>query len=96
MKYLYKYVKADIIANNWYVIGVELFDAGEQVVLDTIKKSHPSDPDNCTVEMLRLWLERNPKASWNQLLGVFREPHIQLNTLATKIEGMLCKGTLFT
>ena len=71
---------------------MELFDAGDDVVLDMIKKNH-DNADKCTAEMLKLWLARKPKASWNHLLGVFRQPHIQLNTLATKIEGMLYKGT---
>ena len=71
---------------------MELFDAGDDVVLDTIKENHHDKADKCAAEMLRLWLDRTPKASWNHLLEVFRQPHIQMNALATKIEGMLCKG----
>ena len=70
-----------------------MFDAGDEVVLDTIKKNCHDDADECTAQMLKRWLDGNSEASWNHLLGVFREPNIQLNTLAMKIEGMLCKGT---
>ena len=92
IKYLYRHVKTDI-ANDWYDIGVELFDVGDEAVLNTIKKSYPGDPNRCAAEMLQLWLARKSEASWNQLLETLREPHIKLNALATKIEGMLSKGT---
>ena len=92
LKYLYKYIKIDI-ANDWYEIGVELFDAEDVPVLNTIKKNHPEDANKCAAEMLQLWLDRKPEASWNQLLETLREPHIKLNTLAAKIEEMLSKGT---
>ena len=93
LKYLYKYVKADIANNDWYEIGVELLDAGDEAVLDTIKDNHSGDANKCASEMLRLWLARKSEASWNQLLKALREPNIKLNTLATKIEKMLLKGT---
>ena len=91
LKYLYNYVK-NIISDKCYVVRVEFFDAKDEVVLDTIKENHPNNADKCTAEMFKLWLTRKRKASWNQLLEVFREPHIQLNTLATNIEEMLYKG----
>ena len=72
---------------------MELFDAGDDVVLDTIKENNHDNTDKCTAEMLKLWLARKPQASWNHLLEVFRQPHIQMNSLATKIEEMLYKGT---
>ena len=92
LRYLYKYVKADI-ANDWFEIGVELFDVGDEAVLKTIKKNFPGDANKCASEMLQLWLDRKPEASWNQLLEALKEPNIKLNTLATKIEKMLSNGT---
>ena len=92
LKYLYKYVKPDI-GNNWYEIGVELFDVGDEAVLNTIQENHPKDANRCAAEMLKLWLARKPEASWDQLLETLREPGIKLNPLATKIEEMLSKGT---
>ena len=67
LKYLYKHVKAGI-TNHWYEIGVELLDPGDEIVLDTISRNHPGDVDKCTAEMLKLWRERKPEASWNLLL----------------------------
>ena len=94
LKYLYKHVKVDI-TSNWYEIGVELFDLGDEGVLDAISNNHPGDVDKCTAEMLRLWLARKPEATWNVLLMVLKEPHIKLNALASTINAMLLKG-MFT
>lgn len=91
LKYLYKYVKVNI-AVKWYDIGVELFDVEDEPVLNIIRADHPGDSDKCAAEMLRLWLEKNSDATWNQLIQTFREPNIKLETLALKIEGLLSKG----
>ena len=88
LKYLYRYVKTNITA-KWYDIGVELFDVEDESVLDTIKINYPGDSEKCAGEMLRLWLEKKPDATWNQLIQTFREPNIKLVTLASKIESLL-------
>ena len=93
LKYLYKYVKADI-APYWYDIGVALLDPGDEIFLDTIDKDHSGKSNKCAAEMFRLWLARKPKASWGQLLKAFREPNVGLNALAATVEKMLCKGML--
>ena len=91
LKYLNKYIKADI-ATEWHDIGVELLDVEDEPVLNVIKNNYPGDVNKCTAEMLQLWLARKPEASWNQLIEVFREPNIKLNSLAVKIDKMLSKG----
>ena len=91
LKYLNKYVKADI-APHWHDIGVALLDPGDEKFLDRINNDHPGNSDKCTAEMFRLWLARKPKASWGQLLKAFREPNIKLNALAATVEKMLCRG----
>ena len=91
LKYLYRYVKADIV-NKWYEIGVALFDVGDEAVLDTLQENYPKDADKCAAEMLKLWRARKLEASWDQLLKTLREPNIKLNALATNIEEMLSKG----
>ena len=91
LKYLYTHVRGNI-ANDWYDIGVALFDPGDEVVLDTINKNHPGDAEKCAAEMLKLWLSRKPEASWDLLLEALKEPNIKLNALAVKIEKMLTKG----
>jgi len=40
-------------------------------------------------EMLELWVEKKPKATWNQLIEALRMPGIELNAVADKIEEML-------
>ena len=90
-KYLNKYVRTEIAA-KWHDIGVDLLDVNDEIVLNTLKLNFPTDVDKCTAEMLQLWLARQPNASWDQLLETLREPNINLNALATKIEGMLSKG----
>ena len=92
LKYLYKHVIVGI-TNKWYEIGVELLDPGDEIVLDAINRNHPGDVDKCAAEMLKLWRERKSEASWNVLLTALREPHIQLNTLASTINALLLKGT---
>ena len=94
LKYLYKHVKVGI-TSNWYQIGVELFDPGDEGALDVISNNHPGDVDKCTAEMLKLWLARKPEATWNVLLMALKEPHIKFNTLASTINGLLLKG-MFT
>ena len=91
LKYLNRYVKADI-ATKWHDIGVELLDVEDETVLSIIKDNFRGDVDKCTAEMLQLWLARKPEASWNYLIEVLQVPNIKLNALATKLEGMLCKG----
>ena len=91
MKYLNRYVRADIV-HKWYDLGLELLDVEDEVVLYVIHNNHPGDHDKCAIEMLRSWLERKPNASWGQLLEAFRHPNIELNALAVRIEEMLSEG----
>ena len=92
LKYLYKYVRADI-ATKWYDVGLELLDVEDEPALDVIKVNSSGDVDKCTAAMLQLWLKRKPDASWNQLIEAFRAPNIKLEALASKIEGILFQGT---
>jgi len=93
LKYLNKHVKANI-TTKWHDIGVVLLDVEDIPLLNTIKINHPTDANKCTGEMLQLWLERKSDASWNQLIQAFRKANIKLETLASKIEGMLSKGKI--
>ena len=86
-----RHVRADI-TGKWHDIGVELFDVKDESVLRTIKINNPGNADQCTAEMLQLWLDTQPDASWNQLIQAFRAPNIKLEVLASKIEEMLSTG----
>ena len=92
LKYL-NYVKTDI-ATKWFDIGVALLDAGDEVVLNITKENFPGDAMKCTSEMFKLWLDRKPEASWNDLIRVLKNKNIKLKTLAKKIKTMLSKGTI--
>ena len=74
---------------KWRNIGVELLEKKDIEKLDIIKMNNAGDATECCGEMLQLWLRRQPKASWNQLIEVLRAPGIELNDVASKIERML-------
>ena len=92
LKYLHGHVKPNI-TDKWFDIGMQLFDVGDETVLNTIQNNNFGDANKCTAEMLKLWLERNSDANWNQLIQTLRMPVIGLNSLALKIENMLTKGS---
>ena len=73
---------------------MELLDAENEHVLNAINHNNPGDPMQCTSAMFRLWLERQPGASWNQLIEALKAPSIRLEALAFKIEGMLLEGII--
>ena len=43
--------------------------------------------------MLELWLDRQPKATWNQLIKTLKAPNIELNKAAFDIDKMLVSST---
>ena len=54
--------------------------------LSTISCDH-REIVSCCSRMFQLWLQRQPNASWKQLIEALKE--VDLNHLATQIEGML-------
>ena len=92
MKFLSKHVVHQIVP-KWLEVGLELLSSEDEARLYAIRATY-HDATNCTSEMLRLWLDRNPKASWNQLLEALREVHY--NTLAETLKDMLYKGKLIS
>ena len=84
MKYLNRYVSA--LGEVWLQLGTELLDNKDVSALYAIQ----SDESKCTVgcsEMFKLWLERQPEASWRRLIQALKQ--IDMNTLATEIEKSL-------
>ena len=88
LRYLNRYVRG-VVGLKWHDLGTELLDSDDIGNLDTIEADHPSDHNQCCVKMFKLWLRKQPSASWNQLIEALRQPEIELHTLATKIEQML-------
>ena len=54
-----------------------------------IKTNNSGNVSECCAEMLQLWLDRQPNATWSQLIEALRSPGIKLNDVASKLEGML-------
>jgi len=71
---------------KWYDLGIELLDDEDCDKLDVIQSDHPKDVSACCTQMFKLWLKKQPSASWNQLIQALREPNIGMDKLATKIE----------
>ena len=88
LKLLNQYVRGSV-GMKWYDLGIELLDSNDVGELDTIEAEHPSDLSKCCTKMFNLWLKKQPTASWNQLIEAFRQPGVELGTLASNIEQML-------
>ena len=90
-----KYLKdvRSLFAKNWYDVGLELLDPEDENQLDMIETSKSGNPNDCCVDMLHLWLQKQPNATWNQLIEALKSPGIELCDVAAKIDGML-KGKL--
>ena len=89
IKYFNRHVKENICAAGpevWLDLGIELLQQEDIAALKTIK----SNVSDCTVrcsEMFELWLERQPKASWRNLIEALKQIH--QNKLAFNIEDLL-------
>ena len=95
LKLLNKLVKKSLIT-KWYDLGIELLAEEDVQALDEIQRNNPRDASTCCTKMFQLWLERQPKASWKQLVEALKEPNIEMNELANTIEQKLVsinKGT---
>ena len=91
-KYLNKYVRpelckaCDLNPLAWKDLGTVLMP-NAAAELSIISHNHRDSIVNRCSSMLQLWLERQPDASWNQLIKALEE--INQNNLAAQIEGML-------
>ena len=75
--------------NKWYDLGVELLEEEDMPALDEIQDKYSTDASMCCTKMFQLWLDRQPEASWRQLIQALREPNIELKDLANTIEQKL-------
>ena len=91
LKYLNRYVRGSV-SSKWHDLGIELLDPDDVEELDKIKIQYPQDLNECCKAMFQLWLRKQSDASWNQLIGALRQPGIQLDTLATKVEQNLLQS----
>ena len=77
------------VSTKWHDLGIELLGDESLQALDEIEKNYPRDASTCCTKMFQLWLERQPEASWRQLIQALREPNIEMNELANTIEQKL-------
>ena len=63
---------------------IELLDLEDIYTLDEIQKNYPSDASTCCTKMFQLWLDRQPEASWEQLIQALRG--IDLDEVASTTE----------
>ena len=87
LKLLNKHVRKHLPSVKWHDLGLELLEQEDEETLNQIKANYPNDVSECCKEMFQLWLSKCATATWNQLIQALRE--VDLNNLATTIEGML-------
>ena len=87
MKYINRYVTDEVCAfrsNAWLNLGIELL--GDVAALYSIQ-SDKTECSTCCSKMFKLWLDRQPEASWRCLIKALKEIHC--NNLASDIEKLL-------
>ena len=92
VKYINRYVKGKVYAAGpevWLKLGIELLEEKDVPALQTIKSNVTECSTRCS-EMFKLWIERQPEASWRHLINAIRR--INLGTLAFDIEKLFVTG----
>ena len=86
LKLLNKHVRKEV-SSKWHDLGLELLEQEDEARLNEIETNNPSDVSKSCKEMFQFWLNKCTNATWNQLIQALKE--VELNSLATTIEGML-------
>ena len=92
LKYLERHVRDNLCAacednpEAWKDLGMELLPVGDDTVttLKTISVNSHGNIIKCCSSLFSLWLDRQPEATWRQLIQALTK--IKLNNLAMKIE----------
>ena len=74
---------------SWYNIGLNLLNEEDAHKLNLIKINCKENTSECCREVLKLWLRKQPKANWDQLIGALKSDSVGLDYVASKIEGKL-------
>ena len=64
-----------------------MLEQEDEEMLNQIESNNPNDVSKCCKEMFQLWLRKYTNATWNKLIEALVQ--VELNNLATTIEGML-------
>ena len=86
LKLLNKHVRKGV-SSKWHDLGLELLEQEDEEMLNQIENNNPNDVSKCCKEMFQLWLRKHTNATWNKLIEALVQ--VELNNLATTIEGML-------
>ena len=65
------------------LFGIQLLENNDVKDLNIIERNCPQDADKCCTIMFQLWLERNPSASWEDLIHALEI--IGLKKVANKV-----------
>ena len=76
------------VSSKWYELGIALLDDDQVGQLKVIKADSDELTRQCS-EMLSYWLETHSDVTWNDLVAGLRAPGVEMNELATTIEGQL-------
>ena len=95
-KYLNRYIIEEVCASGpeaWSRLGNELLEEKDAAALNVIKSNVTGSTMRCA-EMFRLWLERQPDASWRRLITAMKK--IRMHTLASDVEKLLASKEAVT
>ena len=90
IKYINRHVRNHICAacdlnpGIWKDLGIELMGQDSVADLNTISANHRGNVLGCCSSLFILWLQRQPKANWKQLIDALIK--IKLNQLAAEIK----------
>ena len=74
------------IANDWYEVGIQLFNSSQLPRLEEIRATYSSDRRAGCIEMLKYWLKITSDATWDGLIRTLREPGLELFSVADCVE----------
>ena len=92
-KYLNKYVRDKVCASEykkWRELAIELLDGDDDAVAALDARTYNMDEKQCCSVMFRFWLERQPQATWKQLVDALYE--IKLNQVAADVKNLLIQS----
>ena len=68
----------------WFDLGIELLEQKDVAALNTIRSDATKSLIERCSEMFKVWLERQPRASWRHLITAMKKIHV--NNLACDVE----------
>ncbi len=76
--------------SEWYNLGIAL--EVDPNTLASIKKSNPSNSDDCFNDMLKSCSETNGSLTWSGVCEALKKPSVARNDVAESIEAFVRNG----